>query len=161
MSYFTPTDQTDAYDIAVFDFTDAAVDHPQIKRSCFALDHRPLQRPASDIIAYVASGYPTEVQDYDLADTGSIGLKRYSVTCRQSALPGMDDALTELDPIEPPKVPMDGMSGGPVFRVYVDDQEFKVELGGMTLQGGQTRLRALRGDLIFDFLSSVLDHRGI
>ena len=160
ISYFGLSQDTDAYDIAVFDFTSAAAAHPFLKRRCFSLDERPHANAAEETIAYIAAGYPSTAQNYDLAETRSIGLRRYSVTCRTSSTSGTDEAILELDPIEKPTVAIDGMSGGPVFRVSADGLGFRVELGGMILQGGAGRLRVLRSELMFDFLTGVLNLRG-
>ena len=65
---------TDAYDVAAFDFTEPVADHPELRRRFFDLSQVPPNTFNNDVIAVLLAGYPAKEQSYDLEENNHLGL---------------------------------------------------------------------------------------
>lgn len=151
---YAVSDETDAYDIAAFDFSDAVAAHPELKRRFFRFDHVPPDALNVNILAVLVAGYPTDDQKYDLEELNHIGLARRHVVCAPHEQP-TDAAVLTLRAHTPLTKDPDGMSGGPAFAIQLVDGQPSAYLAGMVVRGGLEYFHIIKSGFVMAFLDSV------
>lgn len=146
---------TDATDLAAFDFTAPVHDYPELRSRFFNFSEIPPPLPNTDIVAVLLSGFASKEQRYELADFNHLGLSKRAVVClphEQSS----DLAILTLRTLAPLTVDPDGMSGGAAFAIIQNEGTFSAYFAGLVLTGGSTRFRILKSGYVRAFLQSVL-----
>jgi hypothetical protein len=146
--------ETDAYDIAAFDFTEPVNDHPDLKKRFFDLEQVPPDALNVDVIAVLLAGYPAQDQNYDLAENNHLGLRRRHVVCLLHGQPSDEVMLTvraeTLLQDEP-----DGMSGGSAFVIQLLNGEPHAYFAGLIVRGGKEFFHILKSGVVVGFLRSA------
>ncbi|MER9596123.1 hypothetical protein [Mesorhizobium sp. M0244] len=144
---------TDANDIAAFDFTEPVAAHPDLKRRFFDLTELPPDTPVTNVMAMLLTGYPSARQTYDLEERNHLGLARLNVACVPDGQP-KDDALIRVRATEPLSVDPDGMSGGSAFVIQMVGTDLRAYFAGIILQGGRQFFHVLKSGYVVAFLRS-------
>lgn len=145
--------ETDAYDVAAFKFTEPAVDFPSLTENFFSFDQVPPDTVNTHVLAFIVAGYPSADQKYELEDKNHIGMVRRVVLALPDSQP-TDPALLRLKFVEELNFDPDGLSGGPAFVIQWNNRESRVFLGGIVLRAGKTHCNILKSGFIWGFLSS-------
>ncbi len=145
--------ESDAFDLAAFDFTEPACEHPELFRHFFDFDQVPPDTKNSDIIAYVVAGYPSRDQKYELEEANHLGLVR-RVLVAVPAGHSADPALIKLKFAQPLDFDPDGLSGGPAFVILDQRGVHRVFLAGMTVRAGTSDCYILKSGSVWDVLRS-------
>ncbi len=146
--------ETDAYDIAAFDFTEPVNDYPDLKRRFFDLKQMPSDTLNVNVIAMLLAGYPANDQIYDIAENNHLGLRRQHVVCLPHAQPS-DEALLTLRAETPLVNEPDGMSGGSAFVIQLLNGEPHAYFAGIIVRGGKEFFHILKAGFVVDFLRSA------
>lgn len=153
MRHFSPSTDTDAYDLVAFDFTEPVEAHPEFRPRFFNLRTRPAA--GTDIVGLLLTGCPFDDQKYDVADSNHIGLVRRQVLCTIDEKQPSDSALLRVSPRSPLSFRADGMSGGSAFAVHHNGEGFQVDFAGIIVRGGGTAFHVIKGGIVLDFLEGV------
>jgi hypothetical protein len=145
---------TDAADIAAFDFTEPVEDHPDLKRRFFDLTDVPPDTLVTNVVALLLAGYPSAGQTYDLEANNRLGFARLNVLCLPDGQPN-DDAMIRLRATRPLSVDPDGMSGGSAFVIQFAGTDLRAYFAGIILQGGRELFHVLKPGYVVAFLRSV------
>ena len=113
---YTVSDDTDAFDLVAFDFSDPVVEHPELKKRFFDLVDVPPDTPTVNILAFLLTGFPSAKQTYELEDKNHLGLAKLNIVCLPDGQPN-DPALLRVKAETPLKIDPDGLSGGSAFVV--------------------------------------------
>ncbi len=151
---YTMSAETDAYDIAAFDFTEPVNDHPDLKKRFFDLKQVPPDTLNVNVIAMLLAGYPAKEQIYDLAENNHLGLRRQHVVCLPHEQPS-DEALLTLRAETPLGNEPDGMSGGSAFVIQLLNGEPHAYFAGMIVRGGREFFHILKSGFVVEFLRSL------
>jgi hypothetical protein len=146
--------ETDAYDIAAFDFTEPVKDHPDLKKRFFDLRRVPSNTLNVEVIAILLAGYPFQDQTYDIAEDNHLGLARRHVVCLPQGQPS-DEVLLTVRAVTPLQVEPDGMSGGCAFVIQLLNGEPHAYFAGMIVRGGREFFHILKSGFVADFLRSA------
>lgn len=147
------TRESDAYDVAAFDFTKPAEEFPELTKSFFKFDRVPPDTPNTHIMAYVVAGYPSADQKYELEEKNHLGMVQRVRVALPESQPA-DHALLKLKFVRELDFDPDGLSGGPAFVVQLEHGECRVFLGGMVLRAGRSHCYILKSGFLWTFLSS-------
>jgi hypothetical protein len=147
--------ETDAYDIAAFEFTDPISQHPNLGKKFYPFRELPPDVSSDQIIAFVVVGFPSKDQVYELEERSHLGTVKRNLTARPSGQPG-DQSLIRASYLEPLDFDPDGLSGSPVFVVQFDGSNPKAYLGGMVLRSGEKDFRFLKIGYVKDFLDRFM-----
>jgi hypothetical protein len=150
--YFTPSVETDANDLVVFNFTEPVAAFPQFRSRFFNLGWP--QNLNTDPVAYLVTGCAYDDQSYDVADSNHIGVARRSVVCTLDDEQPSDPALVRLRSGEPLSFDPDGMSGGSAFVVHRDQSGFWVDFAGIIVRGGGTGFHIVKAAVVYRFLKT-------
>ena len=150
--YFTPSVDTDANDLVVFNFTEPVEAFPQFRSRFFNL--RWPENLNTDPIGYLVTGCAYEDQSYDVAENNHIGVARRSVLCTLDDEQPSDRALVRLLSRQPLGFEPDGMSGGSAFVVHQDSSGFWVDFAGIVVRGGGTGLHIVKAVVVYEFLKT-------
>lgn len=145
---------TDAYDVAAFDFTEPVNDHPDLRRRFFNLNEVPPNAFTDKVIAMLLAGYPAKDQTYDIEENNHLGLARRQVVCLPHEQPS-DEALLKLRVVTPLQDEPDGMSGGSAFVIQLLNDEPHAYFAGMIVRGGREFFYILKPGFVVEFLRSV------
>lgn len=145
---------TDANDIAAFDFTEPVAAHPDLKRRFFDLTELPPNTPVTNVMAMLLTGYPSAGQTYDLETNNHLGLARLNVVCEPDGQPD-DDALIRVRATSPLSIDPDGMSGGSAFVIQMSGTDLRAYFAGIILQGGRQFFHVLKSGYVVAFLRSL------
>lgn len=145
---------TDANDIAAFDFTEPVAAHPDLKRRFFDLTELPPDTPVANVMAILLTGYPSARQTYDLETNNHLGLARLNVVCEPDGQPE-DNALIRVRATSPLSIDPDGMSGGSAFVIQLAGADLRAYFAGIVLQGGRELFHVLKSGYVVAFLRSV------
>ncbi len=145
---------TDANDIAAFDFTEPVAAHPDLKRRFFELKDLPPDTLVTNVMAMLLTGYPSAGQTYDLEVKNHLGLARLNVACVPDGQP-KDDALIRVRASVPLSVDPDGMSGGSAFVIQLEGNDLRAYFAGIILQGSRELFHVLKAGYVVGFLRSV------
>jgi hypothetical protein len=150
--FFDSTPDSDATDIAAFEFTEPCNNVPDLKERFFDFRGPPQGVSVDKILFFLASGFPSIMQTYDLAESNHIGTLKQKIVC----FPGqksLDPALMHIRPDRPLDFDPDGMSGGSVFVVEQIGTEFRANLAGMIVRAGKSNFYLLHAGIIVSFLN--------
>ncbi|RWD62843.1 MAG: hypothetical protein E5V78_10460 [Mesorhizobium sp.] len=145
---------TDANDIAAFDFTEPVAAHPDLKRRFFDLTDLPPDTPVTNVMAMLLTGYPSVGQTYDLETKNHLGLARLNVVCEPDGQPN-DNALMRVRATSPLSIDPDGMSGGSAFVIQMAGTDLRAYFAGIILQGSRKLFHVLKPGYVVAFLRSV------
>jgi hypothetical protein len=151
--FYQSSADTDAYDIAAFDFGGAVADFPELARRFFELIQVPPSVLKLDVVAVLLSGFPASDHDYALADN-RLGLARRCVICfpdGQSA----DSDLMRLRAEVAMTVSAAGMSGGGAFVVQIEEGGLSAYFAGIILRGSNEYFHVLKPGFVIAFLKSA------
>jgi hypothetical protein len=156
MRWYSPSSETDAYDIAAFDFTKPVRDHPDLKKRFFAFSTLPPDTLNVNVMAVLLTGFPSSSQLYDLHERNSLGFRYLNIACLPEGQP-TDPALLMLKAPSPINVDPDGMSGGSAFVIQYVNGELHAFFAGIVLRGGRQTFHILKSGFVLAFLDSVFD----
>lgn len=148
---FAMSGETDAYDIAAFDFTEPVAAHPDFRKRFFSLSEVPPDTANVNIMAMLLTGYPSKKQAYEIAEANHLGFARLQVVCLPDGQPS-DPALLRMRATSPLAVDPDGMSGGPAFVVQLVGGECRAYFAGIVLRGGSEVFHVLKPGNVVMFL---------
>jgi hypothetical protein len=151
---YLPRSDTDANDIAAFDFTEPCKDWPELKPRFFDLSRVPPDVLNSNVLAMLLSGYPSDDQKYEIHEKNHLGLVRRQVVCQPHSQPS-DDALLIVQVVRPLNKHPDGMSGGSAFVIRLEHGEPHAYFAGLIIRGGTGLFTILKADVVCAFLDSV------
>lgn len=150
--------ETDAYDIAAFDFTETLKSHPTLKPLFFCFDHVPPDVTSDKVVALIIAGFATTDQVYDIEDNNHLGSVKRNLTARPDGQP-TDKSLMRGKYVEPLGFSPDGLSGAPVFVVqWAKNGQPRAYLGGLMLRSGRETFHFLKSGYVKGFLDSFLGH---
>lgn len=153
---FQPSSQSDANDIAAFDFSEPCKERPELRKHFFDLSRVPPEVVVADnnVVAMLLSGYPSHEQNYDVHENNHLGLFRRQVVCRPHSH-RMDDALLTVRAERPLLVHPDGMSGGSAFVIRREHGKLYAHFAGVIVRGGLEYFSILRAGVVCAFLDAV------
>lgn len=146
------TAETDACDLAAFDFTEPVLAHPSLSSRFFNIREVPPPTAQADIIGFVLAGFPSTTQDYDLEANNHLGTSRFRVLCLPDGFSN-DPALIRLRATTTINVNPDGMSGGSVFVIQVVEGRFHAYFAGIIARGGTEFFHVLDPGFVTNFLN--------
>jgi hypothetical protein len=149
------TQESDAFDVVAFNFSEPYSDFPLLRRSFFSFDSVPPDTHNSSILAFVLAGFPSRDQKYELEDKNHLGNVRRVLVAEPDGQPS-DPSLLRLRFVETLDFDPDGLSGGPAFVVQIVGGEAKVFLGGMIVRAGASHCHILKSGFLWQFLSSFV-----
>ncbi len=145
---------TDAYDIAAFDFTEPSCEWPELKKRFFNFAKAPPDTLNVNILAILLVGFPSVDQVYEVHENSRLGLCRRSIACLPHSQPS-DEVLLSVKPFENLTFDPDGMSGGAAFAVQMVDNQPEANFAGIVLRGGKNAFQILKSGYILVFLGSI------
>lgn len=153
---FPPHPQTDAHDIAAFDFSEPCKDRPELKKHFFDLSSVPRKVTVGDenVVAMLLSDYPTSEQTYDVYENNHINLVRRQIVCQPHSQPS-DNALLTVRVARPLEKSPDGMSGGSAFVIRLERGEPHAYFAGIIIRGGRYSFTIVRAGVVCAFLDTV------
>ncbi|CAN7587327.1 hypothetical protein LJR016_004342 [Devosia sp. LjRoot16] len=154
MRHFSPSGDTDAYDLIAFDFTEPADAYPEF-RSRFH-NFAPKRMPP-DPLGFLVTGCPFNDQLYDVAENNHIGLARRQVVCALDDDEPSDTSLFRVLPDRPLNFNPDGMSGGSAFALVAGDEGLEVGFAGIVARGGSHAFHVIKVGVVASFLESIAD----
>ncbi|WJY20133.1 hypothetical protein QTA57_09455 [Fontisubflavum oceani] len=144
--------QSDAYDVAAFEFTDPVREHPQLSNQFFEFSAIPPNTNNVNLLAFIVVGFPSADQKYELEDKNHLGITKRILVAEVDGQP-RDEALLGLKFITPLEFDPDGLSGGPAYVVQYVDGEPRVFLGGILTRAGKDNCYILKSGFLWQFLS--------
>lgn len=129
---------TDLHDLVVFDFTKPCQERPIMRERFFNQKECPPAVSSNDVVAFVASGFPSYNQKYNLAEQ-QLGFVKATVPCLladYSEQIKSDPALLRLKALKPLTFNPDGISGGAAFVVQLVGGKPCAYLAGMIVRAG-------------------------
>ena len=151
---YPPHADSDAHDIAAFDFTEPCKDRPELKKRFFDLTARPPDVLNTQILAMLLTAYPSGHQVYDIQENNHLGLVRQQITCLPDSQPS-DEALLTVRAVKPLETHPDGMSGGSAFVIQLGIEGPRAYFAGIIIRGGREVFRILKAGFVIAFLNSV------
>ncbi len=148
--------RSDAYDVIAFDFTEPVSAGVLQRSKFFSFRDPPPDNVSSNILALVSSGFPTEHQDYDLYENNALGLTRVSLTAELSHQPS-DLAQLTAKYVKKIDFSPDGLSGGSVFVVLLNNQRPYGYFAGLVQRSGCKSFHFLKSGYIKSFLDSFVE----
>ncbi len=147
--------ESDAYDLAAFNFSEPAIEYPELSKNFFKFQQTPPDTHNSNILAFVVAGFPSKDQKYELEEKNHLGTVRRVLIAEPESQP-TDRALLRLKFVQPLEFDPDGLSGGPAFVVQLVGREPQVFLGGMIVRSGKSHCYILKSGYIWSFLNSFV-----
>lgn len=157
-SYLSNSDQAnsdDNYDLIAFDFTDQATKIAGLSGRFFQLNSGDTLEEKEEIVAYLAYGYPSADQRYEVDDKKHVGLVSRSMTCHPVETP-FAYSLGACRLASPEKFDMDGLSGGPVFASVASGSNIVVKLAGIINRAGNGMIHFIRAKAVQNLLDRAL-----
>lgn len=155
---YSPRPDTDAFDIAAFDFTEPCKERPELKKRFFNLTVGPPNVPSDHILGVLLNGYPAIDQKYELHEGNHLGLARRQIICLPHGQP-TDQALLAVRPERSLGANSDGMSGGSAFVIQLEHQVPRAFFAGIIVRGGANAFYILKAGYVLAFLESVFPER--
>lgn len=147
--------ESDAYDLAAFDFSKPASEYPELSKNFFKFQKKPPDTHNTNVIAFIIAGFPSKDQKYELEEKNHLGTVRRVLVAELDSQP-TDPALLKLKFAQPLDFDPDGLSGGPAFVVQLVDGEPTVFLGGMIVRSGKSHCHILKSGFLWSFLNSFV-----
>jgi hypothetical protein len=148
----------DNYDLIAYDFTDQAHTVAGLSGRFFQLSAGGALAEAEDIVAYLAYGYPSADQQYDVYDENHIGLVIRSMTCDPvETSPASPFGKCSL--VAPDQFDMDGLSGGAVFASIASGGDMVVKLAGVINRAGNGILHFIKAKVVCNLLDRAIKSR--
>jgi hypothetical protein len=159
--YLSNSDQVtsdDNYDLIAYDFTDQADKISGLRGRFFQLGADGVLEQKEDIVAYLAYGYPSADQRYEVDDENHIGLVSRSMTCNpvetHSASPLGECRLASQEGFD-----MDGLSGGPVFASIASGGDMVIKFAGIINRAGNRTIHFIKAKVVRNLLDRALKSR--
>jgi hypothetical protein len=152
--HFIERGDTDFQDLAVFDFTDPCLAHPDLKERFYSFTEVAPEALNTETIFVQVSGYPTADQSYDLADNNALGFVKRLIHCDLQRPPA-DDAMALLAPHQPLQFSVDGLSGGSAFTVQIVDNLPRAYFAGIVMRAGSNDIFILKSGYIKSVLAGL------
>ncbi|MCD7059469.1 hypothetical protein [Pelagibacterium xiamenense] len=149
------------HDLAAFDFTDPCLEIPALQERFYNFVEIPPDVRSDNIIAMIASGFPTGDQQLSLeGSTRAFKQARRVLTCLPDGpeQPN-DETLLRLRVLQPLVSHPDGMSGGATFVIQVANGEARAYFAGIVLMGSKEILHIARAGYVRQFLDFALNDR--
>lgn len=157
--HFNEVNETDFHDLAAFDFTEPCPAIESLRSRFFVLEEFPPDTSSDQIVCFIASGYPFEKQDYDLANGRRLGSAKPIVACvLDEAYQPNDPALIRLRYLEPLAFSPDGMSGGPAFVVQLVKGEPHAFFAGIITRAGPRHMHIVGIGFVRRFMDLWIDN---
>lgn len=156
--YLSSTDQAnndDNYDLIAFDFTDQANKIAGLSGRFFQLRADDAREEKEDIVAYLAYGYPSADQRYEVDDENHLGLVSRLMTCHPVETPSAS-LFGECMLASPEEFDMDGLSGGPVFASIASSGDMVVKLAGIINRAGNGTIHFIKAMVVRNLLDRSL-----
>jgi hypothetical protein len=153
-SAYPVSTETDAYDIAAFDFTEPVADHPDLRKRFFDLQQVPPNTLNVNVIAMLLAGYPANDQTYDIGENNHLGLARRHVVCLPHGQP-FDEVMLTVRAETPLQDEPDGMSGGSAFVIQLMNGKPHAYFAGVIVRGGKEFFHILKAGFVLEFLRSL------
>jgi len=147
--------ESDAYDVAAFDFYEPSSEHPELLKRFFKFQQIPADTTNTNILAFVVAGYPSKEQLYDLEENNHLGLARRVLVAEPDSQPS-DPALLKLKFSQSLDFDPDGLSGGPAFVIQFLEGEPCVFFAGIILRSGKSHCYILKSGFLWSFLNSFV-----
>jgi hypothetical protein len=148
--------ETDAYDLAILDFSDACKIEADLRHYFFGFSEVPPDTTSDRVIALIGAGYPSADQVYELLEANHVGLVRRVMLLLADGQPS-DQAILRARTQVPMNFSADGLSGGPVFMIQIVGQEFKAFFAGMIQRAGGGFVHFLKAGFIKAALDATID----
>ena len=150
--------ECDIQDIVVFNFNEACMEHPTLRKRFFKVEEFPPDCTSDDVIAVLNYGYPSKDQLYELDDKNHIGSRRRATTMKAHRQPS-DETLLHLKPLQKLIFEPDGLSGGPNFVIQRSGGDFAAYFAGVTVRAGKEDLYMVKSGYIKSLLDAAIDLR--
>lgn len=147
--------ETDAFDIAAFEFTEPIREHPTLIRSFFDFSALPPDINSDNILSFVISGYPSSKQRYELEERNHLGTVKSNLIALPDGQPE-DYSLLRAKFVEPLDFDPDGLSGAPVFAIIKEGDSTAAYFAGIVLRAGKEYLHFLKAGFVKEFLESTV-----
>lgn len=158
--HYSTSSETDAYDIATFDFTEPCKDWPELEKRFFNLTAAPPRVPDEQILAILLTGYISTDQVYEIHENNHLGLARRQILCLPDSQP-TDQALLAVRAERPLEDHPDGMSGGSAFVIQLQNDRPQAYFAGIIVRGGKNLLYILKASVVLEFLAHAFsDYAG-
>lgn len=145
-------------DLAVFDFTDPCIAHPQLQERFFRLTDFPKDGPNTNTLFAIVAGFPSQKQGYHL-DENHIEKVKWIVPCSLQPPTYDRTRLLRLQAYYPMQFSPDGMSGGSAFIVQHDGQRLNAYFAGMVVTAGNDSFHIIKVGIIRDFLALIVHEK--
>ncbi len=76
---YSPSPDTDAFDLVAFDFTEPVQAHPELARRFFDLSAFPRSAINGNVVGVLLSGFPSKGQSYELEERNHLGFAQLDV----------------------------------------------------------------------------------
>jgi hypothetical protein len=155
--YLSSSDEAnndDNHDLIAFDFTDQADKIAGLSGRFFQLSADGALEEKEDIVAYLAYGYPSADQRYEV-DENHLGLVSRSMTCDPVETPSASP-LGKCRLASPQEFDMDGLSGGPVFASIASGGDMVVKLAGIINRAGNGTIHFIKAKVVRNLLDRAL-----
>ena len=147
--------ESDAFDLAAFDFSEPASEYPELSKNFFKFQQTPPDTHNSKILAFIVAGFPSQDQKYELAEKNHLGTVRRVLLALPDSQPN-DPALLKLKFVRSLEFEPDGLSGGPAFVFQLVGGEPQAFLRGMVVRSGKSHCYILKSEFLWDFLDSFV-----
>lgn len=155
LSSSNPANNDDNYDLIAYDFTEQADKIACLRGRFFQLSADGTLEENEETVAYLAYGYPSADQRYEVDDGNHLGLVSRSMTCDPVETPSTSH-LGECRLASPERFDMDGLSGGPVFASIASDGDMVVQLAGITNRAGNGTIHFIKAKVVRNLLDRAL-----
>jgi hypothetical protein len=167
--YLFGSDQSgddDKYDLIAHHFTDQANKIAGLSGRFFELSADCALEEHEHIVAYLAYGYPSADQRYEVDDENLSGLvKRVDLVSRSITCdPEQTDYTSPLGKCRlrsQEQFNMDGLSGGPVFASIASGGNMKVKFAGIVNRAGNGIIHFIKAKIIQNLLDSDLKNQSL
>jgi hypothetical protein len=158
LSSSDPSNNDDSHDLIAYDFTDQADKIAGLSGRFFKLSADGALEEKEDIVAYLAYGYPSADQRYEVDDANHLGLVSRSMTCDPVETPSASP-LGECRLALPQEFDMDGLSGGAVFASIASGGDMVVKLAGIINRAGNGTIHFIKAEVVRNLLDRALKSR--
>ncbi len=157
---YIPRDEAELEDILLLDFTEPCLHKASLQERFFNFIEPAPGAMSTDIICYIASGYPSKELDYDFAEKRHLGFKQAIVPCRVGAQKDQskfDPSRRTMKPINPITFDPDGLSGGSVFAIIANGLNFNAYFAGVIVRAGKDYIHFVPAGFIKQTLDAWID----
>ncbi|NKC02400.1 hypothetical protein HED55_00360 [Ochrobactrum haematophilum] len=149
--HFIEINDGDFHDLCAFDFTEPCKSLPRLQSRFYNVGVAPPDAPYDEFAFAQVSGFPTELQNYDM-DASHIGTVKAKVIV-QLDRPSNDQAVITLRPLENMSFEPDGLSGLSVFIVHASRPNPTAYFAGIVTRASKSFVYAVKAGWILNFLA--------